>query len=335
MSYTDLKAPGSFGGIQYVRRYGGEVKNLSRNDAYTLHESAWVRFPRRKTYSKGPGYLFQIDLVDLGSISSHNDGYRYLLTCLDVFNKRAWDVATKTKTGREVSRAFEKILMDGYKPNMVQSDKGTEFLNSTFQSMLKQLILNFTPAKTKTSKAAVVERFNRTLKTKMYCYFTAKNTIRYVDVLPDLLHSYNHTDMAPVEVDDTNEHVVSARLYPLKPKSYKWKYDVGDRVRMTMRRQPFKKGYLGRWSEEIFVIDARLPTVPVTYKLKDLADEAIKGKFYELEIQKVIKSDEDYFDVEKILKTRRRGGRIEYLVKWVGYPSKFNSWTNTLQPKRA
>ena len=83
------------------------------------------------------------------------------------------------------------------------------------------------------------------------------------------------------------------------------------------------------------MIDARLPTVPVTYRLKDLADEAIKGKFYELEIQKVIKSDEDYFDVEKILKTRRRGGRIEYLVKWVGYPSKFNSWTDTLQPKRA
>jgi len=75
--------------------------------------------------------------------------------------------------------------------------------------------------------------------------------------------------------------------------------------------------------------------VPVTYRLKDLADEAIKGKFYELEIQKVVKSDEDYFYVEKILKTRRRGGRIEYLVKWVGYPSKFNSWTDTLQPKRA
>ena len=58
------------------------------------------------------------------------------------------------------------------------------------------------------------------------------------------------------------------------------------------------------------MIDARLPTVPVTYRLKDLADEAIKGKFYESEIQKVVKDVKDYFDVEKILKTRRRGGRI-------------------------
>ena len=88
-----------------------------------------------------------------------------------------------------------------------------------------------------------------------------------------------------------------------------------------MRRQPFKKGYVANWSEDIFEIDARLPTV--------LAGDTIKGKFYESEIQKVDKSDEDYFDVENILKTRRRGGRIEYLVKWLGYPSKFNSWTNT------
>jgi len=93
-----------------------------------------------------------------------------------------------------------------------------------------------------------------------------------------------------------------------------------------MRRQPFKKGYVGNWSKEIFEIDARLPTVPVSYRLKNLTDDAIKGKFYESEIQRVVKSDEDYFDVEKIMKTRRRGSRIEYLVKWLGYTSKFNSF---------
>jgi len=179
MSYGDPISPGSFGGIQNVRRYGGEVKNLSRNDGYTLHKSARVRFRRRKTYSKGPGDLFQIDLVHLGNISSHNDGYRYLLTCLDVFSKRAWAVATKTETGREVSQAFEKILADGNKPNMVQSDKGAGFLNSTFQSMLKQHNIKFYTSENEDIKAAVVERFNRILKTKMYRYFTAKNTRRY------------------------------------------------------------------------------------------------------------------------------------------------------------
>ena len=131
----------------------------------------------------------------------------------------------------------------------------------------------------------------------MYRYFTAKNTRRYVDVLPNLLHSYNHThhrfiDMAPAEVNDINKGLVRARLYTLKLKSYKWKYDAGDRVRITMRRHPFRKGYLGRWSEEIFEIDARLPTVPATYRLKDLAGDVITGKSYEPEILnlKVVKA---------------------------------------------
>jgi len=195
------------------------VKDLERNDAYTLHKSARVLFRRRKTYSKGPSDLFQIDLADLVNISSRNDGYRYLLTCIDVFTKRAWTVPTKTKTSREVTRAFEKILTDGYKPNMVQSDKGTEFLNSTFQSMLKRHDIKFYTSENEDIKAAVVERFNRTMKTKMYRYFTARYTRRYVDVLPDLLHSYNHTyhrsiGMAPVEVDDTNEHLARVRFTP-------------------------------------------------------------------------------------------------------------------------
>jgi hypothetical protein len=63
----------------------------------------------------------------------------------------------------------------------------------------------------------------------------------------------------------------------------------------------------------------------VTYALKDYDGEDIKGKFYEFEIQKVTKED-DVYDVEKILKTRKRKGKIQHLVKWKGYPDKFNSW---------
>jgi len=153
--------------------------------------------------------------VDLGNISSYDDGYRYLLTCIDVFTKRASAVAVKTKSGRDVTEAFEKILADGRKPNMVQSDKGTEFLNFTFQSMLKRHDIQFYTSENEDVKATVVERFNRTLKTKMYRFFTAKNTRRYVNVLPDLLHSYNHTHhrsigMTPAEVDDGNEDLVRA-----------------------------------------------------------------------------------------------------------------------------
>ena len=340
--YLTARSPGSFGSMLNLQRYSGRSKRavrdyLSKQDAYTLHKPRRIRFPRRKTYSKGIADLYQIDLVDLSSLSPFNDGTRYLLTCIDVFSKRAWAVPVRTKSGRDVADAFERILTDR-KCNMVQSDKGTEFLNSTFQSMLRRHAIHFYTSENEDLKAAVVERFNRTLKTKMFRYFTHASTRRYVDVLDDLLHSYNNTyhrtiGMTPMEVGPHNEDEVRARLYPLKPKSYKWKYDVGDRVRITIQRQPFRKGYVGDWSEEIFEILSRLPTVPVTYELRDLAGETIKGKFYEDEIQKVTKANDERFDIDRILKTRKRAGKIEYLVSWKGYPSKFNSWVSEISSK--
>jgi len=53
---------------------------------------------------------------------------------------------------------------------------------------------------------------------------------------------------------------------------------------MAKHRRPFQKEYLGQWTEEIFETAARLPTNPVTYELRDLSDESIKGRFYEPEI---------------------------------------------------
>ena len=107
---------------------------------------------------------------------------------------------------------------------MVQSDKGTEFLNSTFQFTLRRHGIKFYTSENEDVKASVVERFNRTLKQKMYSYFTAKRARRYVDVLPDLIDSYNNTyhrtiGMAPSEVTTDNEDQARTRLYPPKPRS--------------------------------------------------------------------------------------------------------------------
>ena len=107
----------------------------------------------------------------------------------------------------------------------------------------------------------------------MYRYFTAKNTHRYVDVLPDLVYSYNRSyhrsiQMAPADVTPDNEDAIRAELYPIQKKRLNWNLKIGDNVCMTTQRRPFQKGYIGNWSEEIFVVSDRMPTVPVTYKLK-------------------------------------------------------------------
>ena len=96
-------------------------------------------------------------------------------------------------------------------------------------------------------------------------------------------------------------------------------------MRISKRKQAFEKGYLPGWSEEIFIISKTFPTTTVTYAIKDVADEEIQGRFYEPELQLVIKEDNVY----DVLKTRRRNGKMEYYVKWKGYPDKFNSWIDS------
>ena len=68
-----------------------------------------------------------------------------------------------------------------------------------------------------------------------------------------------------------------------------------------------------------------MPRDPPVYKLKDYDGEEFKGKFYDKELQKVVKSD-DVYEVGKILKKRDRGRNVQYLVKWLGFSNKFNSW---------
>jgi hypothetical protein len=75
-------------------------------------------------------------------------------------------------------------------------------------------------------------------------------------------------------------------------------------VSITKYKHVFQKGYLPKWTHGVFDICEKYPTHPVTYGLRDLAGEYIKGKFYEQEIQKVEKRDDDLVGIEKILKTR-------------------------------
>lgn len=341
VAYYEIGAPGSYGGVdplvRRVRTTYKQARNWLRGQkAYTMHKAVRKNFLRRKTYAKGIDDLFQADLVDLTALANRNDSHRYILTCIDVLSKYAWAIPLKSKTGSALVVAFEKIF-DERLPNFVQTDRGTEFTNSRVQTLFHSRGVRHYYSLNDDIKAAVVERFNRTLKTKMARYFTRHNTERWIDVLDDLLNSYNRTrhraiGMAPVDVNMANEVAVRDRLYPLKPPPV-YKYAVADTVRISRTKGTFEKGYAPNWSEEIFVIAERHPTYPVTYSLKDLADEPIKGKFYEQEIQRIEKSD-DVFEIEKVIKTKRRNGKLEYFVKWKGYPDKFNSWVSELVTTR-
>jgi len=336
--YYDENSPASFGGIRPLARHSrSNIKStsdwLTTQDAYTLHKPVRKTFARRKTFAKGILDLFQADLVDMQSLSRFNDSYRYILTCVDVFSKRAFAIPLYDKRGPTVADAFEKIFSDS-SPSFIQTDRGNEFLNTHVLAVFTKYSIRHYWSLNDDIKAACVERFNRTLKTRMYRYFTARHTNRWIDVLQSLINSYNKSfhrtiGMAPNDVSSDNTQQVAERMFPPKVQP-KWNFQLGDSVRISRYKHIFAKGFTQNWSEEIFKIVERHATSPVTYSLTDLGAEEIKGRFYEQELQKVVKTEEDAYIVERVLKTRKRNGQLEHFVKWRGYADKFNSWTTDL-----
>ncbi|KAI0234449.1 hypothetical protein LSAT2_015279, partial [Lamellibrachia satsuma] len=164
----------------------------------------------------------------------------------------------------------------------------------------------------------------------MWRYFTKHQTWRYINILQDLVHSYNNSyhrsiGMAPSQVSYRNQEKVWQRLYGHDGKGVP-KLRVSDRVRISKYKGKFEKGYTANWSEEIFTIHEVHPSAPPVYRLKDDLGEVLEGTFYEMELQKVLVPPDKLFYVQEVLDRRKVGGRNQVFVKWFGYPSKFNSW---------
>ena len=104
---------------------------------------------------------------------------------------------------------------EGRKPEKLRTDKGTEFVNESFQQYLKKKGIQFYTANNE-PKASVVERVNRTLKSKLYRYFTAVNSLCYINILQDLVDSYNntyHRTIGHATVSLLNVGTVRRKLY--------------------------------------------------------------------------------------------------------------------------
>ena len=170
------------------------------------------------------------------------------------------DQANENKTTHSLLDAFDSILSKGRTPEKLRTDKGTEFVNESFQQYLKKKDIQFYTANSE-PKASVVEQVDQTLKSKLYRYFTAVISLRYIDVLQDLVDSYNNTyhrsiGRAPATVSLLNVGTVRRKLYGgiTSTVTKKFKFHVGDHVRLSLRKRLFKKGYKMSWTEEIFQI---------------------------------------------------------------------------------
>ena len=299
-----------------------------------------IRFPRRRVYSPNVDRIWTADLLDIQKYKRENKGYTFILVVLDIFSRYAWARPLKKKTGLEVSNAFQDIFrVSGRKCARLWCDRGTEFYNRTVQDLLS--LNGITLYSTHNEpKATIAERFIRTLRSKIEKYFIFTHSTVWYAVLPDLITEYNGTKHRALGMSPDDalkpEHYAKvfsrqyAKLgYNEKRKKVKLrKYELlkaGDSVRISVYKGVFDKGSNPNWSEEVFeitdVLDSRSP---ILYKIQDLAGEEVTGFMYREQLQKTTQS---VYMIDKVIRKRRTtAGKQESLVRWRGYPDKFNSW---------
>lgn len=259
-------------------------------EASELHTPIRRKFKRRRVFVYNIDDIWSADLKDMQLLAKQNKNYKYILTVIDLFSKFSYAVPLKSKSGPEIVTAFEHLFKtSGRRPGKLWTDNGLEFRNRHFLSLLKQNNIDLYHVYNE-GKACVVERFNRTLGEMIQKHLTSTNSSKYIDVLQQLIDEYNnkyHTSikMTPYEASDpANSDKVRQNLYANDTIDSVQKFKVGDRVRIYRYKKHFDKGYVKNWTDEIFTVTDVFKTNPITYRIKDLNDEPILGKFYRQEL---------------------------------------------------
>lgn len=277
-----------------------------------LHRQARRNFERRSTIMRGINVTLQADLVEMIPYAKQNNGSKYILTVINIFSKKGYARSLKNKTGKEVTKAMESILNYlGHPIKNLHVDNGKEFYNSTMKTMLKKRNINMYSTFS-TKKAAIVERFNRTLKNKMWKKFSFNGSHKWVNILQSLIDEYNQSvhrtiKMKPNDVThDDEEHLLNTvyRLNARVPShtKIKAKFKIGDHVRISKYKHIFSKGFTPNWTTEIFKIRRVQHTFPITYLLVDSRENDIQGSFYNEEL--LLVKNPNLFLVERIIKKK-------------------------------
>ena len=280
--YTDIKS---------IPNYSAKlVEFLRQNDVHSKHRRiVKKKFPRRHIIVHFPFQIFMADLIEYQSNDYKyvNNGHSFILVVIDVFTKKVYARPVRKKNKFDMAIALESILQDlDHYPNTLITDEGLEFYNKNVEEVLDKYGIHHYSIKTK-MKASVVERFIRTLKSRLEKYFYKNKTKRWFDVLDQLINNYNKTPhrsigMSPNQVDDDNAEKVFKKMFPDINIVAKPRLKVGNIVRKLKEKTIFDKGYKQAWSDDLYkVTQVKQAAGRIWYIISDLDGNRQSGiKYY-------------------------------------------------------
>ena len=351
--YTDLNNTSAFRDENTLydssnKEFGStrqEVRNyLEGNNAYTLHKQKRKRFSRRRFIVSCPGNTLASDVCYMDTLKDYNDGYKFIAIFMDLFSRFVIVRCLKTLRGSEMSNAFKDVLENEliYKPIHFLTDNGVEYYNNEMKKVYRDYDINHYSTFNRDIKVGTVERFIRTLKRRIYMYLTHSKQNRYIDVLENIVSTYNVSkhagifqntpfDIYLLEDEDAIKefNTKTNKYHAQKVKNVRSPYAVGTYARissLSRTQNPFNKGYLEQNTREVFkIINLNSKHVPITYNIQDLDGKNVKGIFYHQELIPTAKPSNFRID---ILKTRKnkKNNQVEYLVKYIDYRDSQPLW---------
>ena len=222
-----------------------------------------------------------------------------MLSVICSFTKKAWISPLKLKKSEEVLNAFKKIIKEAKKtPHSILSDAGGEF------SLLKKWCLNNnikTYLPFSSFHGAIVERFNQTIKSRIYRWMDHYKTENYIPYLQNILLGYNNAYHSTIGVSpniawnnkSTHPQIrEKLQIYYNKFTRKQPKFKIGNVVRIKrIPKSSFTKGYDIQNNQELFEISNVSLNLPIPmYEIKSLENPeegTLKGKFYANELVRI------------------------------------------------
>ena len=184
-----------------------------------------TKFRRERIIPLYKDETWSADLIDKSSLSKYNNNYKFILTVIDIFTKYAWAIPLKNKSGLSITNGFKLVLGENpqggsqpRKPEKLWVDRGSEFYNKTFKSLLKEygtgkaasgieLYSTYSDL-----KAVFMERFNRTLLHIINKPMFINGDGNWVNILNDAVLTYNNNihstiNMTPVDASNNPDKV--------------------------------------------------------------------------------------------------------------------------------
>ena len=184
---------------------------------------------------------------------------------------------------------------------MIQSDEGSEFTNKTVQKFFHDNNIQWYHIYNRDIKCSICERYNQTILNKVYKNFTLNNNTIWIKYLNKLVKEYNNSyhrtiKMKPIDASKKSNENIVTKNYNFKIANKKPKFSIGDKVRISLLKNIFEKGYTSNWSEQIYIIDDIKSSNLHYYYLKDLNGEQLDSSFYQEELFKINMKENDLYN---------------------------------------